>query len=68
MKTRKITHVAFNLDTLDVLQATSSNALKRWVARESKNTGGRWVFAHGKKALKKACRKAVAIRKAELAL
>lgn len=68
MKTRKITHVAFNLDTLEVLQTTSGNALKRWVARISKREGGRWIFAHGKKALKKACRKAVAIRKAELAL
>ena len=68
MKTRPVTHVAFNLDTLEVLQTTSGNALKRWVARISKREGGRWVFAHGSNALKKACRKGKAIRMAERAL
>ena len=38
------------------------------VAYASKHNGGRWIYAHGKQAIKRVCQKALAIRKAELAL
>lgn len=68
MKNRKITHVAYNLDTAEIIEANNGNYLKKCVASSSKHNGGRWIYAHGKQAIKRVCQKALAIRKAELAL
>lgn len=49
-------HVAFNIDTGEVLSCTKVNGLKRhvmrnvrWNVRHGYNTG-RWIFAHGSNA------------------
>ena len=66
MKTRKITHVAYNLDTAEIIETSHGNYLKKCV--KAAGGGNRWIYAHGKQAVKRVCQKALAIRKAELAL
>ena len=45
-------HVAYNLETGEVLTTNHSNHLKRWVARVNRwnvahgYSAGRWVFVH----------------------
>ena len=62
-------HAAYNLTIGEILESPYGNRLKRWVAetnRLNKALGfgkGRWIFAHGKDAVKKVCVKAVAIEK-----
>lgn len=68
MKNRKLTHAAYNLDTAEIIETNNGNYLKKCVASASKHNGGRWIYAHGKQAIKRVCQKALAIRKAELAL
>lgn len=57
-------HVAYNLDTGEVITTTCANHLKRCVARAQRwavawgYSAGRWVFAHGKDAVKRVCEKA----------
>ena len=64
----RTTHAAYNLDTCAIIEANNGNYLKKCVASASKHNGGRWIYAHGKQAIKRVCQKALVIRKAELAL
>ena len=64
----RTTHAAYNLDTCEIIETSHSNYLKNCVAYASKHNGGRWIYAHGKQAIKRVCQKALVIRKAELAL
>lgn len=62
-------HAAYNLTIGEIFETSHGNHLKRLVAeanRLEKALGlgkGRWIFAHGKDAVKKVCAKAVAIQK-----
>ena len=59
-----IKHSAYNLITGEVIECNSGNALKKHVATITRfnkryyNSPNKWVFAHGKNAIEKVCKKA----------
>ena len=61
---KKQNHAAYNLETLEIMTSSQGNHLKRMVSiaryydRKNGYPSGRWIFAHGKKALENVCAKA----------